>query len=48
MREGWRKAYRDLKKKRPNVSGVWYSQLIAKMDIAHGRDSETIRKEMKK
>jgi hypothetical protein len=48
MHEGWRKAYRDLKKKRPNMSGVWYSQQIAKMDIAHGRDSETIRKEMKK
>ena len=48
MREGWRKAYRDLKKKRPNMSGVWYSQQIAKMDIAHRRDAETIRKEMKK
>ncbi len=48
MREQWRKAYRELKKKRPNRSDVWYSQQIAKMEIAQGRDSETIRKQMKK
>ena len=44
----WRKAYRELKKKRPNMSDVWYSQQIAKLDIALGRDAETIRKQMKK
>ncbi len=44
----WRKAYRALKKRRPNMSDVWYSQQIAKQDTAAGRDAETIRKNMKK
>jgi hypothetical protein len=44
----WRKAYRDLKKRHPNMSDVWYSQQIAKQDIAAGREAETIRKHMKK
>jgi hypothetical protein len=48
MYEGWRKAYRDLKKQRWNMSNVWYSRQIAKQDIAHSRDAETIRKHMKK
>ena len=48
MYESWRKEYRALRKKRPGMSDVWYSQQIAKMDIAHGRDAETIRKHMKK
>jgi hypothetical protein len=48
MREGWRKAYRGLRKKRRDMSDVWYSQQIAKMGIANGRDAETIRKHMKK
>jgi hypothetical protein len=47
MYEGWRKAYRDLKKQRWNMSDVWYSQKIAKLDIAARRDAETIRKHMK-
>ena len=46
--EEWGKAYRALKKKRPNMSDVWYSKQIAKMDCAKGRDPETIRKQMKK
>ena len=46
--EAWRKAYRDWQKKRPSMSDVWYSQQIAKMDIAHGCKAETIRKNMKK
>lgn len=46
--ESWQKAYRDLRKKRPGMSDVWYSQQIAKMDIAYGRNEETIRKHMKK
>lgn len=47
MYESWRKAYRALKKKHPNMSDVWYSKQIAKMDIANGRNAETIRKHMK-
>jgi hypothetical protein len=46
--EGWRKAYRALKKQRWNMSDVWYSRQIAKMEIAANRDAETIRKHMKK
>ncbi len=48
MYEGWRKAYRDLKKQHRNMSGVWYSRKIAKMDIANGRRADTIYKHMKK
>jgi hypothetical protein len=48
MYEGWRKAYRDLKKQRWNMSNVWYSRQIAKQEIAASRDAETIRKHMKK
>ncbi len=48
MYESWKKAYRNLKKTRPNMSGIWFSRKIAKMDIAHGRNAETIRKQMKK
>ena len=44
----WQKAYRRLAKNRPNMSDVWYSQQIAKMDIAKGSSPETIRKNMKK
>jgi hypothetical protein len=46
--EAWRKAYRDLKKQHRNMTGVWYSRRIEKMDIANGRSAETIRKHMKK
>ena len=46
--EGWQKAYRDLKKKHVRkMSDVWYSQQIAKLDIADGRSADTIRKHMK-
>jgi hypothetical protein len=44
---GWRKAYRDLKKKRPTMSDAWYAQQIAKGEFGDGRDAETIRKHMK-
>lgn len=47
MYESWRKAYRELKRRRRNMSDVWYSQQIAKMDIAKGRSADTIRKNMK-
>jgi len=48
MYESWQREYLNLKKSRPGMSNVWYSRQIAKMDIAQGRDSETIRKNMKK
>jgi hypothetical protein len=46
--ESWRKEYRALRKKRPDMSDVWYAQEICKMKIAKGRAVETIRKNMKK
>jgi len=48
MYESWRREYRALQKRRPDMSDVWYSLQIARMDIACRRDSETIRKQMKK
>ncbi len=47
MYENWQKEYRTLKKKRRGMSEVWYSQQIARMEIANGRSAETIRKNMK-
>ncbi len=47
MYESWQKEFRKLKKKRSNMSDIWYSQQIAKMEIANGRSAETIRKNMK-
>ncbi|MGA3334107.1 MAG: hypothetical protein ABSC62_08085 [Terracidiphilus sp.] len=46
--ESWRKEYRALKQRRPELSGVRCSELIASKDIAQGRDAETIRKHMKR
>ncbi|MFZ2302419.1 MAG: hypothetical protein WAW10_11205 [Gallionella sp.] len=45
----WQKAYRDLYKKHKskNMSETWYSQQIAKQEIAKGRDASTIKKHMK-
>lgn len=48
MYESWRKAYRKLLREKPGKSDRWYSFQIAKMDIAQGRDAETIRKQIKK
>ena len=48
MYKGWQKAYRTAIKKNPKKSDVWYSQHIAKMDIAKGKSPETVRKHMKK
>ncbi len=46
MHDSWQKEYRKLKKSRPDMSDVWYSQQIAKMALAGGRSAETIRKHM--
>lgn len=42
----WKKEYRALKKRRPNMTDEWYSQQIAKTPIAQGRDANTIKKNM--
>ena len=48
MYESWQKEYRALKKRRPEMSDVWCSRQIARMDIAKNSSPETIRKHMKK
>lgn len=49
MYESWRKAYRDLHKKHrnKNMSDVWYSKQIAKLEIAKSRKDSTIRRHLK-
>jgi hypothetical protein len=46
MYKDWQKAYRELKKERKDKPETWYSQRIAKMDIANGRSAGTIKKNM--
>lgn len=48
MYVSWQMAYRELYKKHKskNMSEVWYSQQIEKMEIAKGRDASTIKKHM--
>lgn len=48
MHGRWQRAYRDLKKRHPGMSDVWYSRKIARESISAGRMAETIRKHMKK
>lgn len=48
MYKDWHDEYLRLKQKHPNKSDRWHSMQIAKLNIAQGRDSETIRKNMKK
>lgn len=48
MYADWHDEYLRLKKKHPNKSNSWISQQIAKLPIAQGKDSETIRKNMNK
>jgi hypothetical protein len=48
MYQGWQKAYRELKNRRPRMSAVWYATQIANQDIAVGRRADTIRKHMKR
>ena len=49
MYQTWRKKYRELVKihGHRNLKDKWYSLQIEKMDIANGRDWDTIRKNMK-
>lgn len=46
--QAWQKAYRVLKRKHRNKPDSWFEKQIAKMDIANGRDADTIGKHMKK
>jgi hypothetical protein len=46
--ERWRKEFRALKKRRPEMSDKWHSQQIAKLHVADGCSAETIRKHMKR
>lgn len=48
MYKQWQKAYAAAVRARPNMSDLWYSQHIAKMEIAKKRSAETIRKNMKR
>ena len=48
MYQDWNDEYLRLKKKHPDKSDTWCSMQIAKLLIAKGKDSETIRKIMKK
>jgi hypothetical protein len=43
----WQKEYRALRLRRPEMSDVWYSEQIARMEIGPRRSAETIRKHMK-
>ncbi|RLA51510.1 MAG: hypothetical protein DRR42_10150 [Gammaproteobacteria bacterium] len=47
MYQDWHDEYLALKQKHSNKPNTWYSMQISKMDIAQGKDSETIRKNMK-
>lgn len=48
LHEKWRKEFRALKQRHPEMSDKGCSKLIAKMDIAPKRSAETIRKHMKR
>ena len=48
MYASWQKKYRELKRSKSGNTDSWYAKQIAKLDIANGRDHETIRKNMKK
>lgn len=47
LHSAWKKEYRKLKRDHPDKPDTWYAQKIFKLPIAHGRSSETIRKNMK-
>ena len=47
MYERWKKAYRVLRKRKPNMSDVWYADQLAKTDNPQSRNASTIKKHMK-
>jgi hypothetical protein len=42
------KSVQGLEKATPEYVDVWYARQVARLEIAAGRDAETIRKHMKK
>ncbi len=46
MYQDWKDEYLRLNRQYPNKTDRWYAAKIFKMDIAKGRDAETIRKNM--
>ena len=44
----WQKAYRSLKRERPDRPDIWYARQIARSGLGSGLSPETIRKRMKK
>ena len=46
LHEGWQKAHRDLRKRRPNQSTTWYALQIAKTNVGAGRSPATIRRHL--
>ncbi len=46
MQQDWRDAYVALRQQHPSKPKSWCATRIAAMDIAKGRDSETIRKQL--
>lgn len=46
MYSAWKAELKKLRKSRPKMSNVWDSRRIAQMDIAQGREAETIRRKM--
>lgn len=46
MYKDWQKAYRELVKRRPNMSKNWYATEVAKLPVANGRSAGTIKKNM--
>ncbi len=48
MYQDWKDAYLRLSEEHPRMSDPWIAKKISKMEIAKGRDAETIRKNMVK
>lgn len=46
MRQDWRDAHEKLQREHPGKSKKWYSIRIARLPVALGRDSETIRRQL--
>jgi hypothetical protein len=45
--KGWQKEYRELKKRKPGMSDVWYAKRISESAVGEGNSRDTIRKHMR-